>query len=255
MSIWCVIQLVYYHSHHAHNTSALVLSSPVTTDQWLTTRVDTSWSVFQVKLHMLTKLLGARRDQLKVLSHPGESHSESTSSSHPSSTHDDKTIATSNQSSIIFALHESSDLHSLNHSPNPRYHPLPRPVERESFDTKSDIPSLTSFTQSVPTIYQAHLFSQTDTVKGKGVHTDHHVHNRGFGAATAPPVMMEPDTDNVNKEDVLDELLDQLVKDAKESVHKVADKYCLMSYSCVCIEFIFNALYPLPSAPPLSSAP
>lgn len=195
---------------------------------------------------MLTKLLGARRDQLKILSHPSESHSESTESHHPASTHDDKTIATSNQSSIIFALHESSDLDSLNHSPTPRYHPLPRPVERESFDTKSDVPSHSSFTQSVPTIYQGHLFSQTDTLKG--IHTDRHVHNPNLGAATAPPGMMEPDANNVNKEDVLDELLDQLVKDAKEGVHKVADKYCLMSYSCVCIEFIFNALYPpLPS--------
>jgi len=203
---------------------------------------------------MLTKLFGARRDQLKLLSRPTDPHSDSTSSSHPPSTYDDKTIATSNQSSIIFALHESSDLDSLNHSPNPRYHPLPRPVERESFDTTSDIPSLASFTQSVPTIYQSHLFSDTDTTKG--LNTEHrNFHPRKFGTTTAPPAMtVDPNTNNVNKEDVLDELLDKLVKDAKESVHKVADQYCLMSFSCVRIELISNALHSPPFFP-LSSEP
>jgi hypothetical protein len=198
---------------------------------------------------MLTKLLGARRDQLKLLSRPTDPHHQSTSSSHPPSTHDDKSIATSNQSSIIFALHESSDLDSLSHSPTPRYHPLPRPVERDSFDTNSDIPSLTSFTQSVPTIYQPHLFSDsgTDTDTFKRLK-----YQRGFDTATAPPAMMiDPNTNNVNKEDVLDELLDKLVKDAKESVHKVADQYCLMSFSCVCIQFTFNPLHSLPPLSPL----
>jgi hypothetical protein len=61
--------------------------------------------------------------------------------------------------------------------------------------------------------------------------------------------MMDPNANNVNKEDVLDELLDKLVKDAKERVHKVADQYCLMSFSCVRIEFIFNALHSSPSSP------
>ena len=221
----------------------------VTTDQWLTTRVDTSWTVSQVKLHMLTKLLGARRDQLKLLSRPNDSHSESSSSSHPPSTHDDKSIATSNQSSIIFALHESSD---FNHSPTPRYHPLPRPVERKSFDSNSDIPSLTSFTQNVPTIYQPHIFSESDTFKPLNAH-HHQLHHPSLGAATAPPaVMIDSSTINVNKEDVLDELLDKLVKDAKECVHKVSDQYCLMSFSCVRIQFnSYSTLgIPLPLPPP-----
>ena len=81
--------------------------------------------------------------------------------------------------------------------------------------------------------------------------TDPYLHHGGFGAATAPPAMMDPDTDNVNKEDVLDELLDKIVKDAKERVHRFADKYCLMSFSCVRIEIIFNA--PHPSLPPFPS--
>ena len=204
---------------------------------------------------MLTKLLGARRDQLKLLSRLTDSLSESTSSSHPPSTHDDKTIATSNQSSIIFALHESSDLDSLNHSPTPRYLPLPRPVERNSFDSNADIPSLTSFTQSVPTIHQAHIFSESDTFKAPSTH-HHWLHHPSFGTATAPPaVMMDPNTINVNKEDVLDELLDKLVKDAKESVHKVADQYCLMSFSCVRIQFNLYTTLGIPSSPSSPSYP
>jgi len=71
---------IYYRPYDAHKHT--LSRSLVTTDQWLTTRVDTSWTVSQVKLHMLTKFFGARRDQLKAFNHPGESYTESTWSSH-----------------------------------------------------------------------------------------------------------------------------------------------------------------------------
>jgi len=195
--------------------------SPVATDQWLTTRVDTTWTVSQVKLHMLTKLLGARRDQLKVLSHPGESH---TGSTHSATIHENRAITTSNRSPIVFGLHESSDRGSLSYSPNPLDQPSQRPVEREPFDTKSDILSHPSFIQSVPTVYQAQFDSRTVIVKGMNSLSD-----LGF-VATTPPEMTDLNMNKVNKEDVLDELLDRLETDAKERVHKVAEKYCLVRF-------------------------
>lgn len=228
-------------------TSSPPSRSSVTTDQWFTTRVDTSWTVSQVKLHMLTKLLGARRDQLKALNHPSESHTESTSSRDPAGTHEVKAISTSNQSSVIFAFQESSDFDSLNYSPSPRYRPLAWPVERQPFGAESGIPSLSSFAQSVPTTYQAHLVSETDTLK-----TDRHLPNCGFSVATAPPVMPCLNTNSLNKEDLLDELLDRLEIAAKEAVYKAIDKYCLIRFLGVCTIFMFNTLHSsLPS--PLSS--
>jgi len=217
--------------------------SPVTTDQWLTTRVDTSWTVSQIKLHILTKLLGARRDQLTALNYPSESRIESTSSSHSARVREVKTIATSNQSSVIFALHESSNFESLNHSPNPHYQLPPWPVERQIFDAKPDIPSLASFAQSAPITHQAHLGSETDTQN-----TDSPVPHRGFGAATAPPVMTSLNVNDINKEDLLDELMDRLETEAKELVYKVTDKYCLMRFLGVRIRFTFNTPQFLPYA-------
>jgi hypothetical protein len=62
--------------------------------------------------------------------------------------------------------------------------------------------------------------------------------------------MIDPNTNNpVDKEEVLDELLDQLESDAKQRVLKLADKYCLMSFSCV--RSLSNALIPL-RFPPLT---
>ena len=222
--------------------------SSVTTDQWFTTRVDTSWTVSQVKLHMLTKLLGARRDQLKALNHPSESHTESTSSSNPAGIHEVKAISSSNRSSVIFAFQEPSDLDSLNCSPSPRYRPLTWPVERQAFDVEPGIPSLFSFTQSDPTTYQTHPVSETDTLK-----TDGHLPNRGFGVATAPPVMSCLNTNSLNKEDLLDELLDRLEIAAKEVVYKMMDKYCLIRFLGVRTIFMSNTLHsslPLPLSSP-----
>ena len=217
--------------------------SSVTTDQWLTTRVDTSWTVSQVKLHMLTKLLGARRDQLEALNHPNESHAESTSSSDPAGIHEAKAISTSNRSSVIFALQESSDLDSLNYSPSSRYRSPAWPVDRQPFDAEPSIPSLSPFSQSVPTARQAHLASET------GRYPPHH----GFGVATAPPVMQNLNTNSLNKEDLLDELLDRLETAAKEAVYKMTDNYCLIRFLSVRTIFMLNILHsslPFPLSSP-----
>ena len=223
--------------------------SSVTTDQWLTTRVDTSWTVSQVKLHMLTKLLGARRDQLKALSHPNESHTQSTSSSDSAGIHEVKAISTSNQSSVIFAFQESSDLDSSKYSPSPRYYWSPAwPVDRQPFDAEPGIPSLSPFVQSVPTTYQAHLVSETSTLK-----TDRHSPHRGFGVTTAPPAMTYLNANSLNKEDLLDELLDRLETAAKEVVYKMTDKYCLIRFLTVRTIFMFNTLHsslPFPLSSP-----
>jgi len=202
--------------------------SPVATDQWLTTRVDTSWTVSQVKLHMLTKLFGARRDQLKALNRPSESQTENLP---PLSIREHKIIATSNQSSIVFEIHESSDLDSLSHSSYHSSQPSPRPLEHEPFNTNSDIPSLSSFIQSVPIVHRARFNPETDA--DKGLNTERHFPYHGFVAATTPPAVKNLNTNKVNevnKEDLLDELLDRLETDAKEGVHRVADKYCLISF-------------------------
>ena len=190
---------------------------------------------------MLTKLLGARRDQLKALNHPSETHTMSNSSSDPAGIHEVKGISTSNQSSVIFALQESSDLDPLNYSPSPRYQPLAWPVERHPFDAESGTPPLSSFAQSLPTTYQTHPVSETDTLK-----TDRYLPNRGFGVATAPPVMQCLNTNSLNKEDLLDELLDRLEIAAKEVVYKVIDKYCLVRFFGVRTIFMFNTLPPIP---------
>jgi hypothetical protein len=182
---------------------------------------------------MLTKLLGARRDQLKVLNHPGESHSGTT---HSAIIHENRAISTSNRSPIVFGLQESSDLDSLSYSPQPSDQSPPQPVEREAFETNPDIPFLSSFVQSVPTVYQAQFDPSTDTVKG--LNTDRHLPSLGFVDATPPPAMIDLSLNKVNKEDVLDELLDQLETDAKERIHKVADKYCLIRFLYVRIVFI-----------------
>jgi len=167
---------------------------------------------------MLTKLLGARRDQLKALNRLGESYTQLTSSSDPARIHEVKTISTSNRSSVIFAFQEYSDPDLLNYSSSPRRQPLAWPAERQPFDAKPNIPS--SFAQSAPTTYQAHLVSETDR----------HLPHRSFGAATAPPVMSYLNTSNLNKEDLLDELLDRLETDAREAVYKLTDKYCLIRF-------------------------
>ena len=217
--------------------------SPVATDQWLTTRVDTSWTVSQVKLHMLTKLLGARRDQLKALHHPSEYHIEATTSNRPVNIRENKIIATSNKSSVVFEVHESSNLDSFGHSPNHRYQP-PRHGESEPFDTNSGIPSLPSFIQSVPTVYQAHFDPETETVKGPNIDRRFPYHD--LATAATPPTIVDLSTDKVDKEDVLDELLDRLETEAKERIHEVADKYCLTSFLYVRNVFVFDTLHSLP---------
>ena len=57
--------------------------------------------------------------------------------------------------------------------------------------------------------------------------------------------MKDLDMNKVDKEDLLDELLDRLESDAKERVYKVTDKYCLTRFLYVRIIFIFTL-------PPLS---
>lgn len=178
---------------------------------------------------MLTKLLGARREQLKTLNDPSVPHNEATHSNHTASVHKNKAVATSNRPPID--------------SPDPRHDLVLRPVERKSFDAKSDILSLSSFIQSIPTTYQAHLDSKADTIEG--LNTDRRFPHRSLVAAT-PPAMRDLNTSNVNKGGVLDELLDRLETDAKERVYKVADTYCLMSYLYVCIVPIYNTLHPPP---------
>ena len=206
------------------------------TDQWLTTRVDTTWTVSQVKLHMLTKLLGARRDQLKALNYPGELHSGTT---HPAVIHENRSIATSNRSPVIFGLQESTDVDSSSYFAKPPDQPSPRLVDRERFSADPGIPSLSSFIQSAPTVYQTEFDLRTDTINGPN--TDRHFPYLGFAAA-APPAIADINKNKLSKEDVLDELLDQLETEAKERVHKVADKYCLIRFLYVRIEFIFNPL-------------
>jgi hypothetical protein len=183
---------------------------------------------------MLTKLLGARRDQLKTLDHSGESH---TGTTHSAASHEVRTIATSNRSPVIFGLQESSDLHLLNYSPKP----LDQPplVDRAPFDADADIPSLSSFIQSVPTVHQTQFDPRTNPVHD--LNTNHHLPYLPFAVAT-PPATTGVNLDKVNKEDVLDELLDRLETDAKERVHKVADKYCLIRFLYVRTLFIFDAL-------------
>ena len=83
--------------------------------------------------------------------------------------------------------------------------------------------------------------------------TDRPSPHRSFGADTAPPVMSDLNTSNINKEDLLDELLDRLETDAKEVVYKMTDKYCLIRFLGVRIIFMFNALrafLPLPLSSP-----
>ena len=191
---------------------------------------------------MLTKLFGARRDQLKALDHPGESH---TGTTHTAVIHENRTIATSNRSPVIFGLQESSEFHLLSYSPKPLDQLPPRLVDRGPVDTNADIPSLSSFIQSVPTVHQTQFDPRTDTV--------HHLPSLDLVAA-APPAITNPNLDKVNKEDVLDELLDRLETDAKERVHKEADKYCLIRFLYVRTLFIFNTpKFPLPLS--LSSTP
>ena len=196
---------------------------------------------------MLTKLLGARRYQLKAPNHPSEYHTEATTPSPPVNVRENRIIATSNKSSIVFEVHESSDLDSLSHSPDRHSQPLPRPVESEPFDTDSGIPSLSSFIQSVPTAYQAHCGPETETVKGPSI--DYHIPDRGFATVSTPPTIIDLSADRVNKEDVLDELLDRLETEAKERIHEVADQYCLTSFLYVRIVFVFDTLHPLPPHP------
>jgi len=190
---------------------------------------------------MLTKLYGVRRDQLKVPNYPGEYHADATTSSHPVNIRENKTIATSNDSSIVFEVHESTDLDSLSHPPNHRSQPLPRSVESELFNTNSGIPSLSSFIQSVPTVYQAHVDPKAETVKGPN--TDRHSPYRDFASVATPPAITDLGTNKVNKEDMLDELLDRLETEAKERIHKVADKYCLTSFLYVRTIFILDILH------------
>jgi len=90
-------------------------------------------------------------------------------------------------------------------------------------------------------MYQAHLTSETDTAKG--LNTDHHLPRLGFGVATTPLAMTNLNMNKVNKEDLLEDLLDRLETDAKEHVHKMTEKYCLMRFLSVRSIFIFNALY------------
>ena len=115
-------------------------------------------------------------------------------------------------------------------------------MERQPFDAKPGIPSFSSFAQSVPTTYQAHFVSETDTLQ-----TDHPLPHRSFGAATCSPVMSDPNTSDLNKEDLLDELLDRLETDAKEAVYKMTEKYCLVRFLGVRTIFMFNTLSRFPS--------
>lgn len=117
--------------------------------------------------------------------------------------------------------------------------PPPRLGDREPFDTNTNIPSLSSFIQSVPTVHQTQFDPRIDVVNS--LNTDHHSPYLNFVAA-APPATTDIHADNLNKEDVLDELLDRLETDAKERVHKVADKYCLIRFLYVRSISIFNAL-------------
>ena len=191
---------------------------------------------------MLTKLLGARRYQLKVLNHPCEYHSGVMTSSHPVNVREKKIIATSNKSSIVFEVHESSDPNSLNRPPNHNDQPLSRPVESEPFNIE---PSLSSFIQSVPIAYQTHFRPETETVKEPNI--DCQISYHGLANVATPPTIIDLSADKVNKEDVLDELLDRLETEAKERIHETADEYCLTSFLYVRIVFIFDTLYhPLP---------
>ena len=185
---------------------------------------------------MLTKLLGARRDQLKALNHHGESPSGTT---HSAVIHENRIIATSNRSPVVFGLQESSDLHSFSYSPKPPDQLSPRLVDRKGFSADAETPSLSSFIHTAPTVYQTQFDPSADTVNG--LNTDLHFPYLGFVAA-APPATPDLDKNKLNKEDVLDELLDRLETDAKERVHKVASKYCLIRFLYVRIVFLFNAL-------------
>jgi hypothetical protein len=59
--------------------------------------------------------------------------------------------------------------------------------------------------------------------------------------------MINPPMNKVNKEDLLDELLDRLEADAREHVYRLTDNYCLTRFLCVRLTFIFSVLHSSPS--------
>ena len=210
---------------------AHTLPFSVPTDQWLTTRVDRTWTVSQVKHHMLTKLWGGRRYQL-----PLPSTSRPPVPSIPREDVDGigiTSISSSNYSSVVFAASIMGDHH--------------HPTHRSNYTL--DNPSMPSLVQTAlpdapegPAVGTPRL---TRSLSSENLHASRGCspnsnRSRARSQSTGggrPPTLYSSESElgDLRKEEAMERQYERIETSVRRKVHKAAKNYRLVSFSNVSI--------------------
>lgn len=202
----------------------------VPTDQWLTTRVDRTWTVSQVKHHMLTKLWGGRRYQLSfprtskppVPSIPRE----------PGDGVGITSISSSNYSSVVFAASIMGDSHPPFHHSN---YALDNPSEPSLVQTTLPdapdgpppvvvgTPRLTKSLSSED-LHASHGYSPTSSTS--------RTRSQSTGGGRPPTLYSsESELGDLRREEAMERLYERIETSVRRKVHKAAKNYRLVSFS------------------------
>ncbi|KAG8836300.1 hypothetical protein FRC17_007451, partial [Serendipita sp. 399] len=202
----------------------------VPTDQWLTTRVDRTWTVGQVKHHMLTKLWEGRRDQLSIPRVPPPPPRERTLSQDGIGV---TSITSSNYSSVVFAPGTGDQ---QNYTSSASYR------SSNTLDTiiNGSVPSLVHSTTapdspdgSNPPRQLARSIS-SERLRGRSQSsTSSKGRARSLGPGGKRPLSQATESvlSDLQREEALDRLYERMEASFRTKVQKAAKNYRLVSFS------------------------
>ena len=205
----------------------------VPTDQWLTTRVDRTWTVSQVKHHMLTKVWGGRRYQLSLPRNLTNAAKTAPHGTEPGADEGSRrmSISSSNYSSVVFAASVQGS--------------VPGDYERShyTFDTvingssaSLDRSSVTPGTPDggrTPRLTRSH--SSTDLASRGRPKSASSSHKRGKSVSGQRPTSNRSDSiiRDLRREEAMDRLYERMEATVKRRVLKAAKNYRVVSFSNV----------------------
>jgi hypothetical protein len=216
-----------YGLHRCRSKMLTIVRPTVPTDQWLTTRVDRTWTVSQVKHHMLTKIWGGRRYQLtlpRYFTHPSKLEAAGQTTGEGGTRR--MSISSSDYSDVVFASSIPGE-HEHSHY---------------TFDTVINTSS-TSLEQSVnpdmpdggrtPRLTRSR--SSTELALRAGSPSSSSSHRRGQSVSGERPPSNRSDSviRDLRREEAMDRLYERMEQTVKRRVLKAAKNYRVVSFSNV----------------------
>jgi len=206
----------------------------VPTDQWLTTRVDRTWTVSQVKHHMLTKIWGGRRYQLTLppnLLHPTKSGVQEGQARAPDAEEDGTrriSISSSVYSSVVFASSIQGDHERVHRSSDNLVHGPSASPERSANSGIPDGGRTPPLTKS--------LSSTEFGTRGRSG-TPSSSHRRGETVSgqrqRSPSNLSDTIIRDLRREEAMDRLYERMEASVRRRVLKAAKNYRIVSFSNV----------------------